>query len=175
MQRSDGKPDADLGDRDDDARCPYWLDRAERRNRTHFARRPSLRERSREQVLRDWFGEERATGEILAHQSPAVHIAGPLDSALTRLGLRRPVDLERLRDDWAEIVGADLAHYCQPVALHGTCLDVEVVDAAWLYELRTMHSREIQARVERASEGRVNTVRFAPHGRRYNPGGKERG
>ena len=145
---------------------PYWLEHRDRRSRTHHFRRPSPRERSREQLLRDWYGDDLATGEMLTHKKPAVHVSEAMGEVLASLGMRRQATLEKLRDNWAEIVGPDIAGQSAPVAMYEQRVDVEVSSAPWMYVLKTMHQPMVTERVAEFTDGDVTEVRFVPHGRR---------
>jgi len=144
----------------------FWLDCEDRRNYTHAWRFPSRRERRRQQVMLDWFGLDRGKVEIMARRSPAVSMQNSLDALMCELGQSREVWLEKVRDNWPELVGSEIARRTEPVALKQDCLEIEVNHSTWLYELRTRLSEKLTRRLNEFTEGRVNNLRFLPGGRR---------
>ena len=145
---------------------PHWLDHRERRHYTHEYRGASRRERSREQVLRDWYGSEPAVFEALAHKRFAVHVGEALDDVLAAsFGMADSVLLEAVQDAWPELVGEQIAAQSRPAALRKGRLDIEVHNASWLYVLKTTQAEAIAERVAEFSDGKVTDVRLVPGGR----------
>ncbi len=145
---------------------PFWLAHRDRRNRTHFWRRPSRREQHREELMRDWFGPDLARGEILSRKLPACPLADPLDQLLREFGRGHQVVLEQIREKWSELVGSDIARQTQPVGLRQQCLEIEVSNSMWLYELETRMKPQLTERLAGFSDQQVRTLRLVPAGRR---------
>ena len=116
--------------------------------------------------MRDWYGADVGRGEIRAHRRAAEPIGKAVDKVLGRLGMTPHVLMGELQEHWVEVVGADIARQAVPVAIRGNCLDIEVSNSAWMFELRTMHEPTIRARVREFSKGKLTPVRLVPHGRR---------
>lgn len=146
---------------------PNWLDRRDHRERSHYGRTPSRRERERERLLRDWFGPERGAMEIMAHQSPCRALGEAVGEVISGLGLGRHVEFCAIADHWVELVGADIAQQARPVALRARRLDVEVSNPSWMYVLRTVHAKQIEQRVKEFTNDRIAAVSFVPEGRHY--------
>lgn len=151
---------------DDD---PYWLDQRDNRQRSHFGRQPSGRERGREDVVRDWYGDQLADAEIAARQAPAVCVKDGVEEVLKRLGLFRNLLLEDLRAQWESLVGKDIARRATPVAIYGSRLDIEVFESSWLYILDSMHKKAILAKVGAETDGKISEIRFVAGGRHAPP------
>ncbi len=146
-----------------------WMDRRDRADKRHFGRRPSARERGRERLLKLWFGTEQGAREVLAHQSCAKPLGEVIDDVMKSVGLERAALLDRLRDEWPRLVGADIAKASYPAALYKQQLDIEVQNASWLYVLETMHKNTIRERVKDFTDNLITEIRFAPAGRKPAP------
>ena len=146
-------------------RRPRWMDRTDRRRFTHEARGPSRTEARREAAMADWYGEERAAGEMAARRSAARPVAAILDEALRAIGLADARHLDQVLGLWPALVGVDVARRTRPMAYRGGVLTVEVASASWLYVLDNDHRERIRDRVREATAGAVVEVRFIPPGR----------
>ena len=153
----------------------HWLNRNDRTDRTHFGRRPSWKERRREQAIVDWYGPERGRLEIMAHQSGSKHIHDIMPNVIDALSKARDPFLDLLRRKWPDVVGEDVARNARPVRVGGSCLHVGVESGPWLYVLRTEHKPRIEAQLRILTKGRVTTVRFVPHGGSASEGGQRSG
>lgn len=159
---------SDISKGDSDSRTgSHWMDRREHRDWSHFGRTPSRRERGREQLLKDWFGEDLGRLEIVERQRPAEHVSGALDEVFRKFGMHSQVLIHDIQAKWAELVGADIAAQSAPIQIRGNRLLVEVVNSSWMYVLNTMHRQDICTRVRDFTDGSVNNVTFVPPGRHY--------
>lgn len=140
------------------------MDARDRAHLTHFGRRASLWERSRERAMRDWFGED-AGAVISAHRTPPRHISGAVDAVLKDLGMSRNLLFEDVLQNWVKVVGVDVAGRSVPSEIRGTQLVVEVADSSWMYLLQTVHRASIVAKLKAFSRNRLHSVRFVPKGR----------
>ena len=148
-----------------------WLQRKANRSRTHFSRRPSAKERSRESLMRDWFGAVMGANEVMAHQRPSQPIDKVVGNVLASFGMREMLLLDRVRIEWPELVGGDVAKYAWPAALQGRTLQVEVANSTWRYVLEREHKGAILLKIKNQYEGKIDKVRFVPPGRFNNPQG----
>lgn len=151
----------------EESRDEQWLDHRDRSGYTHFGRRPSYRERRREQAIKDWFGTDEARGFIRDHQKPPEHISEIMGDVLSSIGMRRQALLEELMDNWTDIVGADIARKSYPCRLMQSRLDIEVDNPSWLYILRTTHAATILQRVKEHAGDTITEIRFVPAGRHH--------
>lgn len=145
---------------------PFWLDHRDRQARTHFWRWPSRRERRREELLRDWFGPDLAGGEIQSRRRPATPLEQSVDALMCELGKGYQVLLEQIRDHWPELAGADIARQARPLRVYQGCLEIEVVNSMWLYELQTRMKLPLTERLAEFTNRKVDSLRFVPAGRR---------
>ncbi|MFW5996906.1 MAG: DUF721 domain-containing protein [Lentisphaeria bacterium] len=143
-----------------------WLDRKEHRNKSHKWRTASRRERQRENLLRDWYGEETARAMRLDRQRGTNRIGDTIDSVLQRMTPPNMFLMEQIRANWAEIVGEDNANNSSPLRLDGNRLEIEVTNPSWMYVLATMHAGKIREKIRRFTDGKVDAIRFVPAGRR---------
>jgi len=155
----------------EDGGNPHWLDRVSNSGRTHFGRWPSSKERSRERILRDWYGSEHATNEILAHQSPATPAGQVLGELFSTLGLRRQFALDEMQRQWTQIVGNAVAAQSRPVSLRRKTLAIEVSNATLLHILEREQKPQVLESVQRACGEPIERIRFVPQGR-YSSGGQ---
>ncbi len=144
----------------------HWLEHRDRSNLTHFRRFPSRRERRREQALKDWFGTELGRNEIQARQQPSAPLEKTLDGLMKELGKGRQVLLEQIKDRWPELAGADIARQTSPLKLYHQCLDIEVSNSMWLYELQTRRKNLLLQRLKEFSNNQIQDIRLLPAGRR---------
>jgi hypothetical protein len=137
-----------------------WLDHRDHSQKTHLSRRPSLRERERDALLRDWYGEALAVEEKLEHRSRARTIGDLLPKAIAVFNAAPMAQLGDLQAHWAELVGTDVARQSRPAGLQGSRLVIDVQDSSWLFILDRMHKKQIQERVAHHTEGRVTSIQF---------------
>ena len=143
----------------------HWLERRENRNRSHFARRPSRRERDREAVLTDWFGPDRAPAEIEALRPPARLAGSVIEEVFENLGMSEGVVLDKLKAAWGGMVGVDGARRSRPIALQHGVLRVEVDNSTWLVQLRQEHYAHVLEAVRHMTGNKVRDLRFVVAGR----------
>lgn len=85
-----------------------------------------------------------------------------LDGALHRLGpgVRRNVREERVREAFAEVIGAQLAPLCEAVKLERGTLLVATAHSALAHQLQLDSQQVVAALNERLGEGTVSRLRF---------------
>lgn len=101
-------------------------------------------------------------------------LADVLQSYLKRAGLVRRMGQAGVIEEWAELVGPQIASVTQPesVTPEGV-LRVKVATAAWASELQLMTPR-ILARLNTGRTGRITAVRWLAGGIEGPPGGSGR-
>ena len=144
---------------------PHWLGHSDNNRRTHFRRRASAREYRREQVLREWLGRDLAVEEFSQLRPPPRMLGEVLPEVMASMGMQQADRLSRLRDQWVEIVGADVARDTQPCTVRYRVLLVEVSNPTWLFVLNGQHRTQIRQRLETLFPGEFKDVRFVPPGR----------
>lgn len=154
-------PDKDHDQQQD----PRPFERRDRARRTHAWRRPSYRERRREQAMMDWYGTTRGILEM-ARGRPVKMAGDVVDEVLEKMGRSSAALLASVAARWEETVGRDIARRSRPVAMTGNVLSVEVDNATWQFVLEREHrGRILQWLKENVSED-IDDVRFVPRGRR---------
>ncbi len=144
----------------------YWMAMRRNRSRTHLARRPSRIEASRRQVMADWYGPERAAGEIRARDVPARSVGEVIPELFRELRKHEDLTVASLQNAWPRICGGELARQTWPVALRNHCLVIEVRDPGWMYSLANFQKQDILGAVQSCAGDRVRDVSFIPAGRR---------
>ncbi len=93
-----------------------------------------------------------------------IKFADALERVLGSLGVPSSDLLSTVFHRWEEVVGADVARHCRPVAVEGERLVVTASDSMWASEVRWL-ADQVLARVnELSSTDRLKsiTVRVAP-------------
>lgn len=138
----------------------HWLQRRENRQRRHEARRPSARERAREELLRDWYGDHAGRHEIAGRQPGATAIGDMLTEVMRDVLPAGSGLLWQIQAAWPELVGAEIAKHAFPVAVWNRRLDVTVPEAPWRYVLESAHKKTIVERIKTLTAGQVCEVRL---------------
>ncbi|MBR4675817.1 MAG: DUF721 domain-containing protein [Victivallales bacterium] len=136
-----------------------WLSRKDNRQAGEFYGIPSAREREREAVIEDWVGEERRAEVFASFRPEPVAIGSVAASIVSSVSVQQISLLDSLKKDWESIVGAVNVKQCQPCAISGSLLRIEVYASTWLYILKSQ-SKIIQGRVEAYSNGAIKAVAF---------------
>lgn len=82
------------------------------------------------------------------------------------MGGPAPAALGSLFDDWAGIVGENLAEHARPVGLRGTTLVIGVDDPGWASQVRWMTSDLLRQLADGLGEGTVTAVEVRVEPRR---------
>lgn len=86
----------------------------------------------------------------------------PVSDALRRLrrelGTPEPSEFDRIRERWAELVGADLAAHSRPVYLRAHLLRIAVDDPAWMVHFRYLEDQLVERLASTAPRAAVREV-----------------
>lgn len=123
--------------------------------------------RAREAILGDWYGPERATEAVATHLEDPESVGNCVNEIFHDIGMHEAAWLDRIKKDWQDLVGEDVASHSHPVALRRKTLEIEVYDTAWYYELTRSYGQHIEERVRSFSNEEVQKIRFTPQGRNY--------
>ena len=138
-----------------------WLTRKDNQQAGEFYGIPSARERERESVLADWVGDERRAEVFAEFRPEPLAIGNVAASIISSVSVQEISLLDRLKKDWESIVGPVNVKQCQPCAIEGSLLRIEVYASTWMYILKSQSSI-IQGRVEAYSNGAIKSVAFVP-------------
>ena len=145
----------------------HWLGHDANHRKIGPQRGATPRERSREETLAAWVGEERAT-EVIADLRPTTpSIAELVDEQLLAYRGQAITILDKLRQNWTAIVGHDCAQQSYPSHLeeHGT-LVIEVNNSSWIYVIGCEKKDEILASVKQfLANDTVSALRIVQRGR----------
>jgi predicted nucleic acid-binding Zn ribbon protein len=96
----------------------------------------------------------------MTQDSKPTRLGEALQAYLRKAGLVRRIGQARVLEDWAELVGPQIAKVTQPesVGADGQ-LRVRVATAAWASELQLM-TPQILAKVNKDRPGRINSIRW---------------
>ncbi len=86
----------------------------------------------------------------------------PVGDALRRvrreLGTPEPSEFDRIREDWSELVGPDLAAHSRPVYLRANLLRIAVDDPAWIVHFRYLADQLVERLASAAPRAAVREV-----------------
>jgi len=143
----------------------FWLDHKDNRNRSHFRRRPSYKEKQRDRLLKDWYGETLAREEMLQHRRPALKLSESIPELLKELGKSRSLELGYIQKKWSEIIGKDVAKQTFPTFIKEGVLTVEVNNPTWMYALQSNGLPKMIKSVNEFTDGSVKNIKLIPGGR----------
>ena len=87
-------------------------------------------------------------------------LAEALQSYLKKAGLVKRIGQARVLEDWAELVGPQIAKVTQPESVGADgVLRVRVATPAWANELQMM-TQQILARLNTGRSGRITSIRW---------------
>lgn len=151
-----------VDDTDGLKRAPFkqgeWLTRRDNATAGEFYGIPSKMEREREELVADWVGEENKAGVFAALRPQAHSIKNLVDAFEKSVPVEKINLLDRIKADWAEIVGADNAEQCVPVGISMKKLTVEVASSNWMYILKGQWGRIIDKKVFDYTNGEITGV-----------------
>jgi predicted nucleic acid-binding Zn ribbon protein len=88
-------------------------------------------------LLSEWSGKEIADNEIIPKLPPTQHISQGMEDAVKSLLPANMAVFQKIKHDWNEIAGNQLAQYMTPANMHDGVLYIEVSHPAWLMEFKT--------------------------------------
>jgi len=139
-----------------------WLTRNDNKSEGEFYGVPSRHEREREAVLADFVGEERRAEVFASFRPPPKSIQDLVQSIISEHPVEEIELLEKVRQNWSAIVGADNAKQCRPLSIDDRRLHVEVYMPAFMFVLRGQLKSIINGRLDAYTNGRLNTVILCP-------------
>lgn len=119
------------------------------------------------QYLKDWYGKERGDVEMIRFTPQPEPIGNVLDAELKQLVPPWIWMVERVRENWTEIAGADNARRCSPVSLNNGIFYIEVVHPAYRIALENPKIKQtLLERIQTIIGDRLCTgIRYIPAGR----------
>jgi predicted nucleic acid-binding Zn ribbon protein len=87
-------------------------------------------------LLNDWYGRELGENEMLNYLPSPQALSDTLDKVMARVVSDSDIRLFKLRDNWQELVGTQIAQVSVPHSFKDHCLYVEVSRSIWLRELK---------------------------------------
>ena len=116
------------------------------------------------EILRDWYGEDRALDERIA-RNPQFHpFSETLDKYMKGIASEGAVQLDKIIVEWDKIVGSANAKLCRPVFFRDGVLKVEINHPA--FKLALDNSRMKKAVTDSLSRLNINceSIQFVPPG-----------
>ncbi len=127
---------------------------------------PTAKERSREEALAAWVGEERASA-VFADLHPSAQHIGVLVNKCLR-GLHRP-DLavfNQIRSHWPQIAGAANANLLKPIRVNGKNLVVEVANPTYMFVFRQPAlQKKLLEEIQKYTNNEIKSFTFTAPGR----------
>ena len=155
---------------------PYWqnagvrpgfdADRREDEASVHGPRRWYNRER---------WEMERQRCQIVGKPEPpwrdASELSSIVQSVSKRFGIAPSIAMDFFREEWAGIVGADVAKHCRPMSLEKGTLTLAVSGSVWMFTLRRIAQTTLLDAVKASSHGSC-VARIALRPESYGNGGR---
>tara|TARA_B110000014_G_scaffold108437_1_gene74340 strand:- start:166 stop:633 length:468 start_codon:yes stop_codon:yes gene_type:complete len=140
-------------------------------SRINFGRPRPAKTRSREGLLREWYGEELADREVESQQPAARGIGGLIEALKDEMSSDEQVLMRTIVDQWNSIVDETTAKQAAPRRIEDNVLHVEVFNAAFRYHIQSFGVRQqmVEA-VTRLSAGRISDVKLIVGGTTMRPG-----
>lgn len=139
-------------------------------SRINFGRPRPAKTRSREGLLREWYGEELADREVESQQPAARGIGGLIEALKDEMSSDEQVLMRTIVDQWNSIVDETTAKQAVPRRIEDNVLHVEVFNAAFRYHIQSFGVRQqmVEA-VTRLSAGRISDVKLIVGGTTMRP------
>ena len=118
-------------------------------------------------LLTEWYGRERAKHEINAYTPKAESIGDVANKILKKTVSPELARSIKVRDNWEEIVGAQIAKVTSPLSFDKKILTVQVMHSVWLRELSFGPSKNmiIKKINDYCGEKVCSELRLVPGGR----------
>ena len=98
-------------------------------------------------ILEEWYGKEAGSTEMISHLPDAIPIQQALNNIVKNSINSENSELIRIRDDWEKIVGKDIADIAQPKNIKNGIIYIEVVNSAWMMELKNYSKKMIMEKI----------------------------
>ncbi len=99
-------------------------------------------------------------GEFMDQKNKPARVGDLIQAYLKKAGLVRRVGQAKVLEDWAELVGPQIAKVTQPESVGADgVLRVRVATAAWAQELQLM-TPQILGKVNKDRAGRITSIRW---------------
>lgn len=130
------------------------------------ARLAQKQTKSREGVLKDWYGNKLATNEIAAHRFNEKKLGEIIPNLVKDLGIEEEGIYAVVFSNWPEIAGKELMRRLFPVAVKGRCLHIETYDSATMYHMQQSFLKNtLLKKVKEVTDNKITEIRFVPRGR----------
>lgn len=119
-----------------------------------------------ERILKDWYGKKAGSNELISHLPESEPIKNGVDKALKKLVNQDTAFLRKMKDEWDNIAGAQLAKFTQPSSFSKGTLFVEVSHPAWMMQLGKQEKEMLLAKIHDAAQTKTcRNIKFVPQGR----------
>jgi len=114
-----------------------------------------------------WYGREQSRHEIAAYCPDTVSAADTADKILKKLAPATIVYMEKVKHNWAEIAGVQIAKVATPFTLKERIIYATVSHPAWLREFNKGPVKKILVdKINKVCEKSIcNDIVFVPQGR----------
>lgn len=118
-------------------------------------------------LLTDWYGKEAGSNEIIQHLPATESIKDGIDKALKKLVSPELALLRKLKNEWSEIAGAQLAKVTCPSSFYKGILYVEVSHPAWLMQLGPKEKDMLLGNLHNFCQSKTcRNIKFVPSGKK---------
>ena len=119
-------------------------------------------------ILSDWYGKSIANNEIISKLPKTEHISSGLEEAMKQLLPPHVAILQKIKGEWENIAGKQLAQYMTPSGMSGATLFIEVSHPAWLMEFREKEQLLLLHKIQAVTGvSKCKKIKLTPMGRDY--------
>ncbi|WP_176012820.1 DciA family protein [Victivallis sp. Marseille-Q1083] len=118
-------------------------------------------------LLREWYGDERASREMSVHCPPPRELGEVAEQLVAQLLPQESRDAMNLAVLWPQLVGKQLAAVSNFVGLKKTVVTIEVTHPVWLREFNALKKVLITKINTQCQRDICRELRFIPTGGRY--------
>ncbi len=118
-------------------------------------------------ILHDWYGDDRAVREIAARLPGGVSLRNAVKSLIEKAVGEEEIELMKLKSAWKKAVGQQIAAISEPVRLKNHLLYVAVDHSAWMMELNNPQTKKkiLERLSEHAGKREIcRDIRLVPSG-----------
>jgi len=117
-------------------------------------------------ILSDWYGKSIADNEIISKLPQTEHISDGIEGALKQLLPPHIAVLQKVKSEWDNIAGKQLAQYMTPSEMSDTTLFIEVSHPAWLMEFREKEQLLLLHKIQAVTGSiKCKKIKLTPMGR----------
>ena len=119
-----------------------------------------------EKILPDWYGKTLGNNEISSRLPETVQVESAIGEALDKLLPYELATLQKIKSEWEQIAGKQVAAFITPSALYKKTLTLEVSHPAWLMEFKDSDKKMLLDKIsEKLGQNKCTEIKLVPTGK----------